>query len=886
MESHHKVKSGRGRTVKHIKLSKPIRVNRKGERIKEISAPLQRKYLGEDSEVLILRDITPIRKEEERYDDVDESSSATAAAATGEEDPATKRRREIREALEASIAGKQAVAGQEEANEQINKLRPVSAEGPQYPAFISRKELKALRTALKDGYAVAQLRRYADVQESLDQLQQLKREERAELGVLWESAWQEGTSPIEQRLPEADRPDVPVAALPKMKVVDRIIRGLWGVGVIEESDALGEIEIKLEPWQFDLLTLAKQSENFTILDNIGYQRKVRIESYRPENILRFTAERETAEAAVTDIERLLRRFLIRKLDLQDFESLRQKRGLETLRDFFSQKDLEFTARLSNTVIDSSSESAIMIYAMDTSTFELARRTLINIINPPSGAETSIMADAEGEGFLQTSIADSSLHHRDREKNYARWTFPVKREEPTRETSQALDEEPASEILEDSTNTPTEAQPDHTPGDRTQEVGSANSRSQPAQKVIDFFTSRLSRSSDASREPRGATRKESLWSPFPLIEYYATFGNILHKPPPTNDPLSPISFQNIVEHEGGPKRIFLHTLPGFSPFLQHITSKASLSRHSNDLLLPDALLFRFMPSPWDLEDPSSLEDFPEMGLRIEVNSLSGKARFQGLGMTLRERNMDVLMPGKPVDVRFTQREVLWTDRILDRSEEIRDYLTRITTNVDGGGAIRAPPTLTIRIPAWAVKNSDKYKHLPFEFTKLGKEYIKEFIYTGVEHRQMSRYELPNGQHRVSYTSVEGGRVGGRRGELRLRLRGPAKTTEQLKAQVPGLVKEAFNMASTIEDALHHRLQPSDPNVKSYMYHRSYKRLSREGTLEDPLPPTYREPDDEGGKNVEKAASEGGETEQATAQAKEEANNARVVDDDAPLQPGAN
>lgn len=256
MESHHKVKSGRGRTVKHIKLSKPIRVNRKGERIKEISAPLQRKYLGEDSEVLILRDITPIRKEVERDDDVDESSAT--AAATGEEDPATKRRREIREALEASIAGKQAVAGQEEANEQINKLRPVSAEGPQYPAFISRKDLKALRTALKDGYAVAQLRRYADVQESLDQLQQLKREERAELGVLWESAWQEGTSPIEQRLSEADRPDVPVAALPKMKVVDRIIRGLWGVGVIEESDALGEIEIKLEPWQFDLLTLAKR----------------------------------------------------------------------------------------------------------------------------------------------------------------------------------------------------------------------------------------------------------------------------------------------------------------------------------------------------------------------------------------------------------------------------------------------------------------------------------------------------------------------------------------------------------------------------------------------------------------------------------------------------
>lgn len=255
MGSHKPIKSSRGSTTKHIKLDKPIRVNRKGDKMKEISAPLQRKYLGKDSEVLILRDITPIRK---REDDNAASSSSATADATGEEDAATKRRREIREALEASIAGKQAVAGQEEANEQINKLRPVSPEGPQYPPFISRKDFKALRKALKDGYAVAQLRRYADVQESLDQLQQLKREERAELGVLWESAWQEGTSSIEQRLPEADRPDVPVAALPKMKVVDRIIRGLWGVGVIEESYAVGEIEIKLEPWHFDLLTLAKR----------------------------------------------------------------------------------------------------------------------------------------------------------------------------------------------------------------------------------------------------------------------------------------------------------------------------------------------------------------------------------------------------------------------------------------------------------------------------------------------------------------------------------------------------------------------------------------------------------------------------------------------------
>ncbi|OJD32151.1 respiratory complex assembly protein rmp1 [Diplodia corticola] len=841
----------------------PVRRGRKGQTIKETSAPLRRQYLGEDSEVLILRDLTPLpeKKEEEKQED-----DASAPAAGGEDD-AARRRREIRETIEASIAGQSAVAGQEEINEQINKLRPVSAEGLYYPAFITREALKDLRKALKNAYAVAQLRRYAAVQEGLGQLRELKREEHAVPSVLWQSAWQQGVSPIEERLPEAKRADVPVEKLPKMQVIDRIVTRLWNVGVIEESMAVGEIEVKLEPWQFDVLTLSKQGDH-TILDNIGHQRNIKIDSYRPDHILRFTAEREQSEQAVTDIERVMRQFKVKTFNLEDFEWLRQRRDLERLTDFFSPKDFEVIASLSNTVIDSSSDSSVTIYGVQHNV-ELAQRLLLSLIGHPNGAETRVLTDAEGEGFLQFCASESALHYRHRKKNYRRWTFPVQRDSVKAEKNQPLDEEPASESLESATTTSTEAHPDHLPDDGPKEAHDVDGQPRLAEQVVQFFTSRLDGSSDVSKEAHNSAEetKKSYWESSALIEFYATFGNVLHKGPSTNDSLSPTTLPNILEHSGNHGRVFLHSIPGFSPYLQHLASTTRLNPE-----YPDALLFRFMPSPWDIEDSSSLEDFGELGLRIQFDKRTGKARYQGLGLTTRERNVDVLMPEKPIDVRFTHREVVWTEFSLDRSNEIRDYLVQISTSLDVGGTIRAPPSLTFRIPAWAVRNQEKYSSLPFEYTDKGKEYIKEFILTTVEHRQMCRYDLPDGKHRISYTSVEGGRMGGRHGELRARIRRPALGAEQLQKQVPGLVEEAFNVASQINDAVHDRLLLPETKISKHEWHSNIKRLTLEGRFEEPLHANIRYINDDGSRKP-------------PSQAAKEA-NARPRDIDAPLKAGEN
>lgn len=877
--------------IKRKSMFKPLRRVRKGRKVKELSAPLKRQYLGQDSEVLILRDV--IEPSKDRRDDAPAEDDSTAAG----------RRDNIRQELEASIAGQSSVPGQEEVNEQISKLKPMSMEGPHYPTFVTRKELADIRKALKDGYTVAQLRRYASVVEKIQELKELNMEETSEPGFMWKSAWQEGTTPIEKRLPEVDTTVAPIEKLTKMKVVDRIVRGIWEVGVIEENEAIGEIEVRLEPWQLDLLlSISRPTANYTILDNIGHQRRVRIESYRPDGILRFIAERENSEQAITDLERAIRRFQSLSLNLNDFESLRQRRGLQKLSDFFSERDLEVTSRLSGTVLDASLDSQLLIHGTDQTAVEVARRILLSIIDSPSGAETRIVADTEGEGFIQTSTSESALHYRHRRKNYGRWTFPVTRDsiQPRKAPTDASDEtekkhegypesqeEQATEA--DIVETATEA-PKLLPESAEPEIQGAKDQLELTKEITNYLTSPANGPSGAPEGTYTATKnnRNTYWGPHSFVELYANYGNVIHKPPPTNNSLTPVSLPGLLNHSGNASRTFLSVVPGFSPLLQYVVASTKFQRHFNDEKYPDSLLFRFSPAPWDLEDPSSLEDFPDLGLRLQVGRDQGRARFQGMGMTIRERNIDVLLPRKAVDMRFVRREVLWTRDALVRSEEIRHYLTMINTNLSGGGAIRAPANLTLRIPAWTINNSDKYNSLPAEETEHGKEFVKEFVFTGVEHRQMVKFDLPDDQHRISYTSVEAGRVGGRRGELRLRLRKPAKNMEELYDQVPELVQGAFDFASLIDDAVHNRLPAPDVKIEKYVHHAPFKRVMPDGRVEEPmLYNTIKEVEDEeveSGEKVEREPHSGGQTEQTTREGDEAVS--RVENVDAPLKEGAN
>lgn len=499
---------------------------------------------------------------------------------------------------------------------------------------------------------------------------------------------------------------------------------------------------------------------------------------------------------------------------------------------------------------------LVLYGMNRQAVELGQRILLSMIDLPKRVDKTVLTDTEGEGFLQAYASESALHYRHRRKDYARWTSPVLRESlRTGRQEPAPAEQQAEEPLKREADLPGEELAESLAEgvfgeervERTSEDVTGDERVEPrseddtpehgdvdapnlAKKITEYLTT----SSDgpfnapASFPEDFRDAKNTYWTPQGLIELYATTGNVLHRPPPSKSSLSPVSLPDLLGHSDKPNRIFLNTLPGFSPFLRHIVSYAKRYETPNEEQGIDALVFRFVPSPWDLGDTSHLEDFPEVTLRISLNRTTNKARFQGLGLTISERTADVLLPKQPVDLRFTRRHVLWTRSALERSQSIRQYLANLQTNLSGGGAIRAPPKLMLRIPAWTVRNADRYADLPSEKTEHEKEFNKEYIFSAVEHRQMFRYDLPGDTHRISYTSVEAGRVGGRRGEMRIRLRKPAKSFTQLKMETPGLVDAALDVARMVDDAVHGRLEASGPKIEKYaMQSASFKRMMPDG-----------------------------------------------------------
>lgn len=70
------------------------------------------------------------------------------------------------------------------------------------------------------------------------------------------SEWQPGTTDITQRLPGVDR-HVKIKRyrknVSKQLLVDRILRDVWNLMLLEEIESPGELELSLQSWQLALL---------------------------------------------------------------------------------------------------------------------------------------------------------------------------------------------------------------------------------------------------------------------------------------------------------------------------------------------------------------------------------------------------------------------------------------------------------------------------------------------------------------------------------------------------------------------------------------------------------------------------------------------------------
>ncbi|KAI9817629.1 MAG: hypothetical protein M1832_004633 [Thelocarpon impressellum] len=162
-----------------------------------------------------------------------------------------------------------------------------------------------------------------------------------------------------------------------------------------------------------------------------------------------------------------------------------------------------------------------------------------------------------------------------------------------------------------------------------------------------------------------------------------------------------------------------------------------------------------PSPWSSLPRTTITSFPGLEVTLDLSSESKEPRLHAVCATLSEQQVDVMLPYQPADLRFTRR----TEFSLEARrpvQSIADFLARSYLNIRGQGRLRTPSTLVVPLPRWALAHADARSDE--DVTEV------EYLFTGLEHRQT--LDIVHEGWRAQYTSVEAGKTGGRRCELRV------------------------------------------------------------------------------------------------------------------------
>lgn len=216
---------------------------RKGQTVRETTARLGVKTLGDDAEILVLKEVGDAPQEE---------------AVAPEIVPIQQ---DVPDIL-ASLQQENRPLTLEEITKQLDTLRPKTQAGLHEPHYVTQATFVKLAKVLLQGFTVPQLSHYYSVTKGVEHdhvqkevLDGLKGSKGTAKRPVERTDWHPGTTQINRRLPGLDvthrRKKSPVS---KQLLVDQILRDVWKLVLLEEIEAPGEIELSLKPWQLSLLS--------------------------------------------------------------------------------------------------------------------------------------------------------------------------------------------------------------------------------------------------------------------------------------------------------------------------------------------------------------------------------------------------------------------------------------------------------------------------------------------------------------------------------------------------------------------------------------------------------------------------------------------------------
>ncbi|KAF2676140.1 hypothetical protein K458DRAFT_380438 [Lentithecium fluviatile CBS 122367] len=655
------------------------------------------KTLGDDAEILVLKEVGG------------DGPSEDSVAPEPEVVPATPQ--EVVN-LAASLQQERNPVSPSEIVQQLDSLRPETAGAPDEPRYVSQTTFVKLSRRLLRGFTGQQLSKYYSItkgvkakqvgQQVIAGLEKLQSQARRPAE---RSEWHPGTTQVDHRLPGLDvHRRSQRKAISKHLLVDQILRDLWKLVLLEEIEAPGELELLLKPWQ---LTLLSSGSGETPLDRIGKYRKAKIEIHWPHNVLRITADKNTAEYAADDIETILQKTERKQINLNPWIPYLDKNCTAgDLVDVISDKSLEAIASLTGAFVQKTGSQLLLIRALNKTACEEAERCLLRLLPIKDRATTTLDATRRDAAknhiyLLPVTVEKSLLEFQARQLTLGRWSTPVTR-----------------------TPAPTASSDGVGHG-----VTSQQTRHDEDLRLVQAQVSEIMKKSARCQiPPKGKRPGEHEWALAPEHRLVAQFGHVLFPLDHVHAGPQPMSAAS-----------FVPSLPGLAHILRDDDFEV---RHRPGV---PALEYTFVAAP-EQQNFRKDQNFPSLHVKFRLNERTGQHMFHTLSLGFDERVHDVLLPDKSLDIRFFRHTRLRL-REPNFNKMVEGFMLVVLANIQSGEKLSAP-NIEIEIPKWTIPGFGQ-AHTP------GTRKVK-YLFTGIRFRQnVSATFMDNV---VSISTMQSGKLG--------------------------------------------------------------------------------------------------------------------------------
>ncbi|KAG9203212.1 hypothetical protein G6514_003130 [Epicoccum nigrum] len=639
-------------------------------------AKLGMKRMDEDADILVLNDVRnePQPKEAE----VLEPISVPDILSSLEQDSAP--------------------ATQEDVEKQLESLRP-NRGNPDEPQYVTTADFVKLVAALTRGFTSAQLSGYYSTAKSIKK-DSVYKVVKATVRATKRSQWYPTTTNIEKRLPDVEATSgkkQKTKSIRQATLVDKILRDVWKLELLEELEAPGELELRLKEWQLKLLQIGGDDST---LARIARVRNAKAEIHWTSNVLRITADKVTAEYTADDVEATLSKAYSKTFTPEHWKGLLAEQQVSKRSSLSASLPLDYVSSLTGTYLArNNNKDTIQIYGLDAGSVKEARRTLTRLLPFKEPAQRTIdtqRLDAQLGSYLVPVYPDSnSLDYINRDALLGRWMLPV-----SREADSTISAEEETEVESIANRVASLLKP----------------------PVHDLSTG-------TGTSPRRG--QAGYWTLEPEYKLSADFGQSLFS--------LQLSDRTKVAHAITDASVspFQPAIPGLGSLLA--SSDFEHSAYSET----SSLLYDFLPAP---DQKHVGPHFPRLFIQVRPGRDGNKPTIHKLSLGFHMRIHDVLLPDQSADIRFHRYGRLRFSIRSHHDKNVEAWSEAVRQNIESGERLSAP-SLTIDIPKWTIPSFPPYA--------TGMVQVK-YLFQGIQFRQSVSGRMLDTQ--VSYSTVQSGKLG--------------------------------------------------------------------------------------------------------------------------------